>query len=156
MPFQIGNKLGQKFKRDHIPWNRNKTISDAQKKDISKTLKNYFIQHPEAVQKLSIIRKGSKNWNWKGGISSLNKRIRQGLNFRIWHSLVLQHDNWTCQKYGTKGGKLVAHHIKNFSDFPELRFIIDNGITFSEKAHKEFHKKYGYKNNTKEQIKDFF
>jgi len=34
--------------------------------------------------------------------------------------------------------------------------VVSNGITFSEKAHKEFHKKYGFKNNTEEQLKKLF
>ena len=41
------------------------------------------------------------------------------------------------------------------TSFPEMRFAIDNGITLSDKAHREFHKKYGKKNNTKEQIEEF-
>ena len=60
-----------------------------------------------------------------------------------------------CQKYGTRGEKLHPHHILNFSDHPELRFAIDNGIILSEKAHKEFHKKYGFNNNTKGQLIEF-
>jgi hypothetical protein len=43
----------------------------------------------------------------------------------------------------------------NFAEFPELRTSIENGITLSEKAHKEFHKKYGFRNNTKEQLQEF-
>lgn len=72
-----------------------------------------------------------------------------------WREAVLARDNWTCQKYGIKGGRLHSHHIQNFAQYPELRFAIDNGITFSDKAHKEFHKKYGIKNNTKKQIEEF-
>ena len=45
--------------------------------------------------------------------------------------------------------------INNFADFPELRLAIDNGITLSEKAHKDFHNIYGNKNNTKEQLEEF-
>ena len=77
------------------------------------------------------------------------------MEFRLWREAVFARDNWTCQKYGIKGGRLHPHHIKNFSEYPELRFAVDNGITFSEKAHKEFHKKYGIKNNTKEQLEEF-
>ena len=64
-------------------------------------------------------------------------------------------DNWTCQKYKTRGVKLHPHHILNFSSHPELRFDKDNGITLSEKAHWEFHKKYGCENNTREQLIEF-
>ena len=74
---------------------------------------------------------------------------------RLWREAVFARDNWTCQKTKIRGDELIAHHIQNFSDFPELRFAIDNGITFSKEAHFEFHKIYGYKNNTKEQVDEF-
>jgi len=35
---------------------------------------------------------------------------------------------------------MEVHHILNFSEHPELRFAIDNGITLSQKSHREFHK----------------
>jgi hypothetical protein len=58
-------------------------------------------------------------------------------------------------KIQNKSGKLHAHHIKNIAQFPEIRLAIDNGVTFSKKAHEEFHKKYGRKNNTLEQLNEF-
>ena len=114
-------------------------------------------------KKMSIDRKnkphfnqrGEKHWNWKGGISPKSKIIRMSIEFRLWREAVFARDNWTCQKYKERGVKLHPHHIKNFSEYPELRFAIDNGITLSEKAHKEFHKKYGKKNNTIEQLNEF-
>jgi hypothetical protein len=96
-----------------------------------------------------------KSWNWKGGTSPEKKIIRKGLQFKLWREAVFVRDNWTCQKYNTKGGTLHPHHIQNFSDFPELRFEVSNGITLSEKAHREFHKKYGLKNNTYDQLQEF-
>lgn len=106
-------------------------------------------------RKLSEGHKREKSYLWKGGISPENKRIRAGIEFRLWRESVFARDNWTCQKTKIKGGYLHPHHIQNFSQFPELRFAIDNGITLSKEAHKEFHKKYGRKNNTREQLLEF-
>jgi len=100
-------------------------------------------------------RFGVDNPAWKGGITKENHKIRTSIESELWRSSVFARDNWTCQKYGIKGGRLHAHHINNFADFPELRLAIDNGVTLSEKAHREFHKKYGIKNNTPEQLQEF-
>jgi len=109
----------------------------------------------ETIEKRKLKMMGKDNPAWKGGITPQNRKIRASVEMRLWREAVFARDNYTCQKYGIKGGKLVAHHIKNFTQFPELRFAIDNGITLSKKAHIEFHKKYGYKNNTKEQVEEF-
>jgi len=99
--------------------------------------------------------KGDKNSNWKGGITSESMKIRNSLEAKLWRDAVFARDGYICQKTGIKGGKLVVHHILNFSSNPELRFAIDNGITLSLKSHIEFHKKYGNKNNTREQLNEF-
>ncbi|KKL70926.1 hypothetical protein LCGC14_2100010, partial [marine sediment metagenome] len=75
---------------------------------------------------------------------------------KITAQVIKLRDDYTCQKCGdNRGGNLIAHHLFNFSDYPELRFSLDNGITFCEDCHKEFHGLYGYKNNTKKQIVEF-
>jgi len=78
-----------------------------------------------------------------------------GIDFRLWRESVFARDNFTCQKCSDRGGNLHPHHIKNFAQFQELRFAIDNGITFCKECHRIFHKKYGIKNNTQEQINEF-
>ena len=98
---------------------------------------------------------GKKHPNWKGGITPKNDKVRHSLEMKLWRKSIWIRDNFTCQKCQKKGGYLVAHHINNFAEFPELRFAIDNGITFCEKCHRTFHKKYGNKNNTKEQLLEF-
>ncbi len=85
----------------------------------------------------------------------LNNRIRQGIESRLWRESVFARDNWTCQKCKIRGCKLHPHHIQNFAQYPELRFAIDNGITFCKECHESFHKKYGKKDNNLEQIKEF-
>jgi hypothetical protein len=96
-----------------------------------------------------------KNPNWKGGITKINDLARHTFEVNLFKQACLQRDNWTCQKTGVRGGRLVVHHIKNFSQFPELRTSIENGITLSYSAHNQFHKIYGKVNNNNEQLQEF-
>lgn len=98
---------------------------------------------------------GPKSHSWKGGLTPIHLADRRGIKYKEWRKAVLQRDHFTCQKTGIRGGKLVVHHIQNFSQFPELRFAVGNGITLSKKAHDEFHKIYGKKNNNREQLLEF-
>jgi hypothetical protein len=107
-------------------------------------------------RKLSEALRGEKGSNWKGGIWSENERIRKNIEIRLWREAVFARDNFTCQFCKTRGGiDLEAHHIQNFSQFPELRTSIENGITLCKNCHIKFHKKYSVKNNTKEQLREF-
>lgn len=105
--------------------------------------------------KPNLKHKGKLSPLWKDGVTPENNKIRSSIEYKQWSREVMKRDNFTCQKYGTKGGKLVAHHILNFSNHEDLRFDINNGITLSQKAHNEFHKKYDKKNNTREQLIEF-
>lgn len=80
---------------------------------------------------------------------------RKLLEYKLWVEAVFKRDNYTCQKCGKKGCKLEAHHIFNWADYPELRYAIDNGITLCKKCHKEFHKQFGKRKNTKAQLEAF-
>lgn len=100
-------------------------------------------------------RKAHENPNWKGGIKTVTDKIRASVDAVRWRKAVLERDSYTCQKTGKKDVKLIAHHIFNFGQHPELRFEISNGITLSKDSHREFHKKYGFKNNSKAQIEEF-
>jgi hypothetical protein len=98
---------------------------------------------------------GKQTPNYKDGRTPENKKIRSSVEIKLWRKSCMERDDFTCQKTGQKGGDLTVHHINNFADFPELRTSIENGITLSKKSHEEFHKEYGRKNNTKEQLEEF-
>jgi hypothetical protein len=73
-----------------------------------------------------------------------------------WRNKVYERDNYVCQCCGyDKGGNLNVHHFYNYAEHHELRLDIDNGITLCKQCHINFHKKYGYKNNTKAQFDEF-
>ena len=99
--------------------------------------------------------KGEQSCHWKGGITPEFNKIRSSIEYKSWVQAVFARDGYTCQKTGVKGGRLVAHHIKNFSKYKELRIDIDNGITLSVESHEEFHKIYGKKNNNFEQLIEY-
>ena len=158
-----GKKCPQisKGRKGVIPWNKGEKT-----KIYCSQCGKEFLVHPYRKETTSFCSvkckglwmrslKGEKAPGWIDGRTPENHRIRNGIETRLWRETVFSRDNYTCQKYGIRGGKLEAHHIKNFADYPELRFAIDNGITLSEKAHDEFHKIYGKRNNTMEQLKEF-
>ena len=93
-----------------------------------------------------IYNKGENNPRWKGGTSTENERIRGSNEYKLWRLSVFQRDGWTCQKCKDRGKKINAHHIEPFSKNKSLRFNLNNGITFCEKCHKNFHKQYGDNN----------
>ena len=78
-----------------------------------------------------------KNPWWRGGISSLRKKIYVSSEFKIWRKAVFERDNYTCQECGKRGCELHAHHIKPFSLYPELRFVVSNGKTLCLNCHKK-------------------
>jgi hypothetical protein len=82
---------------------------------------------------------GIYNANWKGGITTKNHLIRTSKEYKKWVKKVFERDNYTCQICKKTGGKLNAHHIKFFSKYPELRFVIENGITYCEQCHRKWH-----------------
>lgn len=81
--------------------------------------------------------------------------IRFSKKFKTWRDLVFIRDSFTCRKCGQIGNELHPHHILNFNDHKKERFDIENGITLCVSCHRLFHKLYGQKNNTQEQLKEF-
>ncbi len=135
-----------------VPWNKGKKMSLEICKKFSKAQKGkkYGPMSKEHKRKISKFRsgrprpeiRGSNCYNWKGGITPINKLIRNSLEYKLWRESVFERDNWTCIWCGAKSGKgkhieLHADHIKPFALFPELRFAIDNGRTLCIDCHRK-------------------
>jgi 5-methylcytosine-specific restriction endonuclease McrA len=146
-------KLSESHK-GKISWNRGKHPSEETCKKMSES-QTGLKRTKKHRENMSSSLKGKKCYLWKGGITPENEKIRHSIEFRLWRESVFSRDNWTCQKCKIKGIYLHPHHIKNFAQYSELRFAIDNGITFCKNCHKDFHTFYGRENNNEEQIKEF-
>jgi len=81
-------------------------------------------------------KKGRIPWNKGiGDKCSAYQIIKNSIEYKTWRKSIFERDNWTCQICGKRGGELNADHIKRQSDFPELRFSIDNGRTLCHSCH---------------------
>jgi 5-methylcytosine-specific restriction endonuclease McrA len=77
---------------------------------------------------------------WRGGVTPIHLLIRESHEYKIWRDSVFRRDNYTCTVCGartTQGKRVELHadHIKPFSVFPELRFLVDNGRTLCKGCH---------------------
>jgi hypothetical protein len=99
--------------------------------------------------------RGDKHFNWQGGITPDIRKARNSDEYKVWRTNCFIRDNYKCVVSGRNGKGLCVHHINNFSNNPEDRFNIDNGITLASEIHKMFHRQYGIINNNKEQLIEF-
>ena len=117
-----------KFKYTNLKGNY---CGECWKKELQKAWLNPLIRK----KRIESIPRGEKNHFWKGGITPESIKLRNSLEFKLWRIAVFERDNYTCQNCKIKGGHLDAHHIKSFSKYPEIRFNIDNGITYCRECH---------------------
>ena len=132
-----------------------------------RTLKTYSIKisfdsfkRGTTCFKCGVLKRSGKNHpNYNPNLTDEEReenKNRQGNPDNIkWRKEVYERDNYNCQRCYQKGKHLNAHHIANWADNKELRFIFSNGITFCKNCHNQFHKKYGKKNNNKQQLEEF-
>ena len=82
--------------------------------------------------------RGSLHHNWKDGMAKRRRYEREKemctARYREWRTAVFASDNFKCVICG-KGGRLQAHHILSWRDFPLDRYDIDNGVTVCQKHH---------------------
>lgn len=77
--------------------------------------------------------------SWQGGVATENELARGSWELQLWKREVFARDDYTCQICGQRGGRLHAHHLKPFAEYPELRHDISNGQTLCEDCHRAIH-----------------
>lgn len=97
-------------------------------------------QSKQTIEKRIIV--GDKHWNWQGGITDINEKVRKSKEYKGWRNLVFIRDEYTCVICKSKSGngkhvELHADHIKKFADHVELRFDVNNGRTLCIDCHKK-------------------
>jgi len=117
----------------------------------------YHFKNGQRCKRCSIKKRtGKNNCNYNPNLTDEDRNDRRiTQEYRDWRRSIYEKHNYTCQKCSQRGGRLNAHHIEGYAKNKELRTDIDNGITFCQKCHKEFHKIYGTKNSNTKQLDKF-
>lgn len=102
------------------------------------------------------------HYNWNPNLTDLerekNNSRTQSVEYKIWKISIFS-KNRVCVYCNGKNQKsrndINAHHLNCWDVYPNERLNIHNGVTLCTTCHKTFHKKYGYKNSTKEQFEEW-
>lgn len=94
--------------------------------------------------------KGENGHGWIDGRTPINFTIRNSAKYIEWAKDIKERDDFICQICKIRGGKLRSNHIKKFSDYPEFRFNLNNGITICESCD------YKFIMHHEEKCEDFF
>jgi hypothetical protein len=86
--------------------------------------------------------KGEKGTNWKGGMGTKRHRAMGQAKYILWRSQVFERDTYTCQNCKRSGIYIMAHHIKSWAKYPQLRYTISNGLTLCKICHAKQDKYY--------------
>lgn len=82
---------------------------------------------------------------------------RSGEEYKEFRNAVFERDKYTCRICkDDKGGNLECHHMDSHNWCIGKRLEVSNGITLCKECHKNFHLKYGYGDNTKEQFEEWY
>ena len=94
--------------------------------------RGYISENDDEIYKYKIV-----HWYENNGVGETAKK-RNNYEYRKWRQKVIERDG-CCMMCGSVEN-LQAHHIKEFSKYPKLRLVLQNGITLCEKCHINLHK----------------
>jgi len=100
--------------------------------------------------------RGENSVHWNPNLTDEERILKRDFpEYREWRTEVYKKDDYTCHKCSQRGGNLNAHHIENYATNKKLRLDKSNGTTLCKDCHIKFHKKYGKKDNNKQQLDEF-
>ena len=90
----------------------------------------------ETKRKISEGHSGKNNYRWIKDRSILLKNQRNDPEYKQWVKKVKKRDNNICRINNKDcSGYCEVHHILNWSEYPELRYEVNNGITLCQAHH---------------------
>jgi len=132
---QVGKKHSEETKkkiRKNSYWRGRKRppFTDEHRRKISEANKGKK-RSLETRQKMGKINCGKNHYRWIKDRTKLKKQNRRNdPAYHEWRKLVWERDGYKCKINNEYcKGRIEAHHILSWRDYPELRYDINNGIT---------------------------
>lgn len=121
-------------------WNRGLKMPEVQKKKISISRKGKCLGDSNPSKRLEVRLKysGVNHYLWKKDRTKIVQywTERNNPEYKQWRNAVFKRDNHNCRINNCDcNGKVNAHHILSWREYPELRYIINNGITLCHYHH---------------------
>lgn len=88
-------------------------------------------------RELLLGKTGKNTPAYKNGSSNERKLAHNREDYKNLRKSVFNRDNFTCQLCNKRGGYLEMDHIKEWCNYPELRFDINNCRTLCSDCHKK-------------------
>lgn len=95
-------------------------------------------QSEEHRRKNSLSKSGERHYRWIPDRTQLVKSTKKHLDsrYRDWSRAVKNRDDWKCRmKNSHCSGRLEAHHILRWANYPDLRYSLENGIALCHYHH---------------------
>jgi len=135
-----------------IAWNKGKKFSketiERMKEAKSKNPTRYWLgknrppHSKETIKKMKLsAKRGEESHRWIKDRTKLKKtgeanKDRRSSAYITWRKNVLLRDNFKCKIANQDcNDKVIAHHILGYTEYPELRYKINNGITLCQAHH---------------------
>lgn len=135
------------FKKGNIPWNKNlKGIHLSPKSEFKRGMiapmkgRKFSEGHKRKLSKIKLARyKDIENHpRWIKDRTQVKQywTERNNPEYKQWRKNCKERDNYKC-RIGDSScfGKIIVHHILGWTQFPELRYKINNGITLCHFHH---------------------
>ena len=106
----------------------------------------------------SIHHSKERHWHWNNELTEEERQNRDRRFFKKENDEFKKHvrerDKYICY-ICKKEHSIIVHHLNSYNLDIENRFNADNGVVLCEECHKNFHRQYGYGNNTQEQFYEY-
>jgi hypothetical protein len=144
---EIVRKAWLKRRLTFVPPMKGKKMSDETRRKMSAAAKarpSNRIGKKHSLETRAIISQRTRERAARGeaapgyidGKGHERRGLRHTAELKRWRYDVFTRDGFACCHCGdNRGGNLHAHHIKPFATYPDLRFVIENGITLCEPCH---------------------